>query len=344
MTTLSNDEIIGRLRRTYGAVAASTTVDVPPVSSVTTTRPGPVDAAGSRPSAWLLVAASLLLVFGGVAALTRIRPGDGGPATSVGQLTTRVRHATLSIIPDGFGLLAIESTADTDTLDFGDGTRDFTITTRRTDPGESLATTSGFSAAVRATLADVTGSEGEGFVIRWTEQPGVHVEVATLGTWQLTEVVEIADQIVMVTDDTWARLTASSGFATVDGADRVVVDETSPKIPEAGRMDRSVAGSLQTGVRIQLWSAYGPSAEHRVRSVGRLVDDVYIVTATGDDESIRIRRDGTEITRLALVRDPSMPHVRFASFAAGELAAEAVLTIEYLDASGTVQHRAEVLR
>ncbi len=344
MTMLSDDELAGRLRRTYDAVAASTAVVTPPVSAVTSPRPDPVDASGGRPSAWLLVAASLLLVLGGVGALTWISPDDGGPASSIEQLTTRVRHATLSAIPAGFGLLTIESTADTDTLGFGDGVRELTIRTHRQQPGDSIETAGGNPVAVRATVAEVTGSEDAGFSVRWVEQPGVVVEVLADGSWRLAEVVDIADQIVMVTDETWARLTASAGFATVDDADRVVVDERSPEIPEAGRMDRSLAGSLQTGVRIQLWSSYGPGTDDDTRSVGRWVDDVYIVTATDDDASIRIRRDGITIAEVAAPRDPSMPHRRFASFEARGLDAGAELTVEFLDTSGTVLHRLEVPR
>jgi len=339
MTLMSDDDVLRRLRATYRAIAEATTAEIPPASDLR--RGAASDSARPRRANALLIAASLVLVLGGVAALAWSRQGSS--ATSLEQMTSRMRHATLTTIPDGFGLVTIDSTDDVDRLTLYDGSREFALVTRRTGGGDLPPAPVGTGVEVRGRAAEATGSASAGFELVWTEQPGVEVVLTTTaGDWAIDDVVNLAEQVMMVTDDAWDRLTDYGGFNMVEGADRVVIDNESPRIPGGGRFDRAVYGSLQSGVSVAFANSFtvtGGGTNFDARVAG----PVHVVVATPDVATVLIVGNSDRI-ELTPVPDPGLPSVRVASYSDDRFGPDEALSIEFLDAAGGLIERKAVQR
>jgi hypothetical protein len=349
-TSSTDTEMSERLRVTYRTVAAVTEVTQPergaappsvvlggptPTTTTTTTpRRGRVAAA--------VAAAVMVVVAGGV--LARWTIGSDAPAAgSTAALAPTLRHAALDRVPAGFGLVEISTTADVDRLVFTDGTRTFRLTTDRAAPSAGPSTGSRL-VPVRATVGSIHNE-----VLTWTERPGVVVVVDGDGGWTDDELIGVAEDVMMVSTTAWTDLVAADGFESfgpVDGVDRAVFDPAFPPYDGTEIFERSIIGSLQSGVGLLLGCCDGFGTVGNLVWYRELATDgaaTYVVGAQRDVVLVRVVLDGELIGSVRPVADPGLPHQRFATIElprVEQVRGRAVA--EFVDARGEVVETARV--
>jgi hypothetical protein len=339
---VNDADVVDRLTRTYAAVATATPVptpdagELPPttVVHVLTTRPS------RRPLVWaagpIATAAALFL-----AVLVTVPRGDP-KADSVERLATRMRHATLGVVPRGFGLISIGTSSDGGALGFSDGTRELQVIAVRQSVKYGFAEQIG-QPIVRGRQARLT-FEPERAVTRveWIERPGIHVGLLGTGTWEAKELLDIAEKVMMVSDASWAKLIRNNGFAKVDPAtdDHAIFDPSFPGIGGEKHLDRSLDGSLQTGVGPRIGcclSSAGAIGVPFTNSVGPSGEpDVYLVWATAPVASVRISLGGKVLATVTPVADPGIPTIKVASVALPDASRRQGAVADFLDANGVV--------
>jgi hypothetical protein len=346
---VNDADVVDRLTRTYAAVAAATPVPTPDAGELPPTTVVHVLAArpSRRPLVWaagaMATAAALLL-----AVLVTV-PRDDPKADSVERLATRMRHATLGVVPKGFGLISIGSSPDADVLGFSDGTRELRVITARESVknigfaeriGQPIVR--GHQAILTVqTPADVP-AESVGTGVEWIERPGIPVRLFGTGTWEAKELLDIAEKVMMVSDASWAKLIRNNGFAKVDPAtdDHAIFDPSFPGEGGEKHLDRSLDGSLQTGVGPRIGcclSGAGAIGVPFTNSVGPSGEpDVYLVWATAPVASVRISLGGKVLATVTPVADPGIPTIKVASVALPDASRRQGAVADFLDANGVV--------
>lgn len=303
---MNDAQLIDRLRATYTAVAEQTPVDdTAPIDAYVRVVPL---GERSRRHRFLGAAAAAVMVL---VVVTVMVDRDDRPAVgSIEALAGRLRHAGLGLIPEGFGLVSIETTEDRDELVFTDGSRELRIVTERR-VGPVLG-----DVPVRGRLGAIS-SEGDRAELRWTEREGVAISLVGTDGWTEDELVGIADTVVTVSDEAWELLVRRSGFAELpmNEVDRAVYDDSFPAIDGqdgGGVLTRSTAGSLQGGLRIMTGCCEGgPPVPDR--SVFFREPGVYKVNTGADIDRVEIVLDDQVIATVRPIADPAAPSEQFAS-------------------------------
>lgn len=331
-------DIENRLRATYVAVAEQTRVTPVDPDTWTTaaqwdTRGG--DDAGRHRRRWptLAAAAAVVLVVAGVALVNR--PSAGPAATTIEELRSAVDRAALSLIPEGFGLVEIESRDDGGRLVYTDGERELILQTIVDSPVPA-----GDPVEVRG-LDGRLRRDGDTTVLAWVERPGVTVEVIGVGEWTTDELIDIANDVTMMTSPSWDRLTENSGFAGTDLLEFGIEVAEYPDFPGSGEgtppLERRLVGSLQGesllgGVRLHFGGSTMPTGIDGP-SIYLWDGEVIFVIVDGGVERVDIVLDDEVIATVEPVTDPVSPDVRVASIGISPAATDP----EVLRARGTAR-------
>jgi hypothetical protein len=302
-------DIEDRLRATYVAVAEQTRVTpVDPEAWAATDQwdnsRGLEDARRRRRWPTLAAAAAVVLVVAGVALVNR--PSAGPAASTIEELRAAVDRAALSLIPAGFGLVEIES-LDGGRLVFTDGERELIVQTIIDAPVPA-----GDPVEVRG-LAGRVRRDGDATVLAWVERPGVTVEVIGTGDWTTDELIDIGNDVTMMTTPSWDRLTENSGFVEAWHFD-IEVAEYDPDFPGEGTatLERRLVGGVQTGVALGIsGSSFSSSIDEPTITIwsGELI----FIVVDGGVERVDIVLDEEVIASVEPVADPVSPDVRVAS-------------------------------
>jgi hypothetical protein len=340
---VNDADVVDRLTRTYAAVAAATPALAPDAGELPPTTVVRVLAAhpSRRPLVWaagaVAMAAALLL-----AVLATVPRGDP-KADSVERLATRMRHAALGVVPKGFGLTSIGTSSDGGVLRFSDGTRELLVIAARGSVKNTGFAEQIGQPIVRGRQARLTFEPDRAVTrVEWIERPGIHVALLGTGTWEAKELLDIAEKVMMVSDASWAKLIRNNGFAKVDPAtdDHAIFDPTFPGEGGEKHLDRSLDGSLQTGVGPRVGcclSGAGAIGIPFTNSVGPSGEpDLFLVSATAPVASVRISLGGKVLATVTPVEDPGIPTMKFASVALPEASRRQGAVADFLDANGVV--------
>jgi hypothetical protein len=256
----------------------------------------------------------VVLVVAGVALVNR--PSADPAATTIDELRAAVDRAALSLIPAGFGLVEIESLDDGGRLVFTDGERELIVRTTVDAPVPA-----GDPVEVRG-LAGRVRQAGDTTVLAWVERPGVTVEVIGIGEWTTDELIDIGNDVTMMTTASWDRLTENSGFAGTDQLEfGIEVAEYDPDFPGEGtsKLERRLVGSVQSGLGLEIGLMSGAISGFSATYIGRTGDDIYVFVVSGDVHRVDLELDGEVIASFEPVPDPASPDVRAASIDLGSL-------------------------
>lgn len=348
---MNDADVIDRLTKTYAAVDAATVVAAPAVGELPPTVV--VRMLAGRPprhaTAWtigaLAAAAVLLGVFVAV-------PRGGARADSVAHLATQMRHATLGVVPEGFGLMSISTASDGGVLYFSDGSRELRVITARSS-GDDKATdylpeagqpmVRGHWARLTVQTADLSAPEWVGTSLEWIERPGVHVQLFGHGTWTPRQLLDIAESVMMVSDKAWAKLIANDGFTPADAEtdDHAVFDVSFPAIAEK-HFDRSLSGSLQSGLGVTVGCCDEFIDLKAANYVVYRGTDVYLVSATAEVASVRVLLAGKVLATVHPVADPGVPTAKFASVGLPEVVRHQGATAQFLDANDVLVEESDL--
>lgn len=331
MSTTSDIELTDRLRRTYNAVADSVGVGGAPAhidepaARLMSSEPHHRRSPG-------LIAAALLLVVAGVVGLTVIRSSD--PSTSsIDQLASQVRHATLNNIPEGYGLVSIATADDGDVLIFDNGSNTFSITTQHSTSSGLLPAMNSRQRQIRAgRQAFVT--TGDISTVRWEERPGITVAIEATDL-SVDELVDLALNVVMIGDEVWDQQVASKGFAPIHDAERVAYRAEVIGAESPGLDERALGGSLQEGVNIWVQSSSRTDLGRLDPFTNRWTDNGFIVWTDAEVATVRITGPDVSIA-VSPVADPGVPHMKVGAFELEGLDTLSAYLVEYLDEVGNV--------
>jgi hypothetical protein len=311
-------DIEERLRATYVAVAEQTRVTpVDPAWAATDqwdNSRGLDDARRRRRWPTLAAAAAVVLVVAGVALVNR--PSAGPAASTIDELRAAVDRAALSLIPEGFGLVEIESLDDGGRLVFTDGERQLIVQTIIDAPVPA-----GDPVEVRG-LAGRVRRDGDTTVLAWVERPGVTVEVIGVGEWTTGELIDIGNDVTMMTTPSWDLLTENSGFVEARLLEPgIEVAEYDPDFPGEGTstLERRLVGSVQSGLGLEIGLTSGSISGFSTTYIGRTGDDTYVFVVSGDVHRVDLDLVGEVIASFEPVPDPASPDVRVASIDLGSL-------------------------
>ncbi len=311
-------DIEDRLRRTYADVAEHT-IAVPP-SDVTII---PLEGRVKPARRWSMVAAAAAvatLVIG--AAVVINRSGPSAPAGIDPATLVHVLPGTLpSVDGDGiaFGppdvppLRRIETTAERDVLEYATDDLAFTIEVRRGSAVQAAG-------APNTALADgspATLTEGSDTSLVWQRGPSLQVVLRLTGADPAT-ILDLANGLVFVTEETWRAATEHGGFG-IDGERTMLA---SFRIDGEFPLEVDLTGDLHSGARVESgFSGFRLPVDRCVVTLQHEIDDEegtaptpFVVIAPGHVTDVIVTVEGepdrtVELTSLA----PAVP-MSFASF------------------------------
>jgi hypothetical protein len=267
----------------------------------------------------------VVLVVAGVALVNR--PSADPAATTIEELRATVDRAALSWAPEGFGLVEIESLDDGGRLVYTDGERELIVQTIVDAPVPA-----GDPVEVRG-LAGRVRQAGDTTVLAWVERPGVTVEVIGIGEWTTEELIDIGNDVTMMTTASWDRLTENSGFVEAWHFE-IEVAEYDPDFPGEGTstLERRLVGSVQTGLALGIsGSSFSSSVDQP--SINIWNGDMIVILVDGGVGRVDIVLDDEVIATVDPVTDPVSPDLRVASIGIAPAATDP----ELLRASGTAR-------
>jgi hypothetical protein len=163
--------------------------------------------------------------------------------------------------------------------------------------------------------------DGDTTVLAWVERPGVTVEVVGVGDWTTDELIDIGNDVTMMTTPSWDLLTENSGFAGTDLLEFGIEVAEYPDFPGSGSgtptLERRLVGSLQGesllgGVRLYFGGSTLPTGIDGPYIYLWDREVVFVIVDRGV-ERVDIVLDDEVIATVEPVTDPVSPDVRVAS-------------------------------